>query len=410
MASRRRWRRATGPSSGCSPSTSTRPGTGPAGRCASWRGTRTVAPRRSACTPSTTWVPWRSTVGTPSRAGSSSRTACGVRRQRPPRARRPGVHQSGGPGRGQSTTTPAPALTWPSVSKYCRDRDLDAWGLYMRGQQALNRLDQGDVGRGGEDRRGRAPEPADLGSEQDHPAHRLGAGPRQDGRRAVRRDAHRGRRPGLRHRGGRSASARPAARAPRSPGWRATRWPPGWPPQRAWVVVAGVRSPWTRGTDRDLAAGRGGRGGGRVAGTAVPRRGACVSWDEAADLWEALGSRYAAGLAWARSGTRRGSPEPPSGSTSSARPVPRRGSRPWPGRRVGRRPGAAGPPPVHTRTDSPAGRQRSPTCSWPGLTNAAIADRLVLSSRTVEHHVAAVLAKLDVTSRHAVRDALAEAP
>ena len=34
-----------------------------------------------------------------------------------------------------------------------------------------------------------------------------------------------------------------------------------------------------------------------------------------------------------------------------------------------------------------------------GLADAAIAERLVLSRRTVEHHVAAILGKLGVSSR-----------
>jgi DNA-binding NarL/FixJ family response regulator len=34
-----------------------------------------------------------------------------------------------------------------------------------------------------------------------------------------------------------------------------------------------------------------------------------------------------------------------------------------------------------------------------GLTNAQIAQRLVLSTRTIDHHVSAILQKLAVTSR-----------
>ncbi|MEC3862459.1 LuxR C-terminal-related transcriptional regulator [Mesobacterium sp. TK19101] len=34
-----------------------------------------------------------------------------------------------------------------------------------------------------------------------------------------------------------------------------------------------------------------------------------------------------------------------------------------------------------------------------GLSNAAIADRLFVSAKTVDHHVSAILGKLDVASR-----------
>ena len=34
-----------------------------------------------------------------------------------------------------------------------------------------------------------------------------------------------------------------------------------------------------------------------------------------------------------------------------------------------------------------------------GLTNAEIAERLVVSTRTVDHHVSAILTRLDVASR-----------
>ena len=40
-----------------------------------------------------------------------------------------------------------------------------------------------------------------------------------------------------------------------------------------------------------------------------------------------------------------------------------------------------------------------------GLTNAEIADRLIVSAKTVDHHVSSVLTKLGVTSRRQVAQA-----
>ncbi len=56
---------------------------------------------------------------------------------------------------------------------------------------------------------------------------------------------------------------------------------------------------------------------------------------------------------------------------------------------------------VHHKVDGLTARQAEVLALLhEGLSDADIAERLVLSRRTVEHHVAAILAKLGVGSRH----------
>ena len=114
-------------------------------------------------------------------------------------------------------------------------------------------------------------------------------------------------------------------------------------------------------------------------------------WRGAADAWAALGAPYERALELAGSG------RPPEmleavraldrlGATAAGDLAPRLPRRPLPRTRV-----------------NPAGltdRQLEVLALLAdGLTNAEIADRLVVSVRTVDHHVAAILAKLNVGSR-----------
>jgi DNA-binding CsgD family transcriptional regulator len=129
-------------------------------------------------------------------------------------------------------------------------------------------------------------------------------------------------------------------------------------------------------------------------------------WERAAVHWDELGSPYAAALALARSGTEEGLSAAVArfdelgadGAAARARSLARASGWATPRRR--RTETRRHPRGLTRREAEVAGLLAE------GLTNAAIAARLVLSPRTVEHHVAAVLAKLDVSSRHAVRDAL----
>ena len=133
-------------------------------------------------------------------------------------------------------------------------------------------------------------------------------------------------------------------------------------------------------------------------------------WRGAADAWAALGAPYEqaleqAGRAARRSCWRRWRPW-----TAWARPPPAT----WCAASSAARASAACPPPLPRTRANPAGltdRQLEVLALLAdGLTNAEIADRLVVSVRTVDHHVAAILAKLNVSSRREAARAFAASP
>jgi DNA-binding NarL/FixJ family response regulator len=290
--------------------------------------------------------------------------------------------------------------------RYCLERDLDAWVTYMRGFQSLSQLDQGDVALAlaSAERVLRHPRTARVSritplivqararawtGAADHEAPLAEALDLALGTSEAQRIG-------------------PAGTAAAEIAWitgdlqTAQR-----EARRAWQVVCTVRGPWTRGMiatwlpDADAA---------RLAESLAPpfRAEALRRWDEAAELWDALGSRFNAALARARSGTREGITEAAvrfdelgcEAAAARARSLAR--SEGWSTPR-GRRATTKAHPQGLTRREAEVA-----TLLAGGLSNAAIADRLVLSPRTVEHHVAAVMAKLEVASRHAVRDVLVE--
>jgi DNA-binding CsgD family transcriptional regulator/tetratricopeptide (TPR) repeat protein len=128
-------------------------------------------------------------------------------------------------------------------------------------------------------------------------------------------------------------------------------------------------------------------------------------WEGAARQWEELGSPFAQALALSRGGTRDGLAAAAllfddlgaEAAAARSRAISRaRGWTPPRGRRADTR---AHPDGLTRREAEVLDLLRE------GLADAAIADRLVLSRRTVEHHVAAILGKLGVSSRKDVPSA-----
>jgi DNA-binding CsgD family transcriptional regulator len=291
---------------------------------------------------------------------------------------------------------------------YCVERDLDAWVTYMRGWLALDQLERGDFADALVTAEAVLRNPRTAVVSRIIPLCVLALGRARVGRddyaeplREVYESAFRI---------GEAQRIAPAAKVACEIAWlegdgaRVEQ-----VVDEAWPVVSttpssvmrGLLAPWLPDALAEAEAGS----------TREPYRAETArQWERAAVHWDELGSPYAAALALARSGTEEGLSAAVArfdelgadGAAARARSLARASGWATPRRR--RRETRSHPRGLTRREAEVAAMLAE------GLTNAAIAARLVLSPRTVEHHVAAVLAKLDVPSRHAVRDVLLQTP
>jgi DNA-binding CsgD family transcriptional regulator len=168
----------------------------------------------------------------------------------------------------------------------------------------------------------------------------------------------------------------------------------------AWELVRPDSNPWTHGevttwVPADLAAEADLDGTPYLAEVAG-------DWATAAREWEELGSPFARALALARGGTRDGLAEAAlafdelgaDAAAARARGLSR--ARGWTPPRSRRADTRAHPDGLTRREAEVLDLLRE------GLSDAEMAERLVLSRRTVEHHVASILGKLGVSSRRDV--------
>ena len=293
----------------------------------------------------------------------------------------------------------ADAQRWLAAGlEYCTDRDLDSWTLYLQGWDAQLVLDQGDLAAA--ERRAETV----LG----HVA--LASVGQIQPLTVVAR---------MRARTGRPNWEEPLARATRLAAGTgelqrvgptaASRCEIAWiagdvetahrTAAQAWLLANDTDCPWNRGAiatwlDDDLAA--------HASGLAPPfALEVSGRWLEAAEVWRQLGCPHDQALALARSGERAALTDAVElfvalgavASAGQARSLLR--AHGWVAPRLVR---------ADRRRDAAGLTAREAevlSLLSEGLSNAAIAGRLVISQRTVEHHVAAILSKLGVPSRQA---------
>jgi predicted ATPase/DNA-binding CsgD family transcriptional regulator len=295
--------------------------------------------------------------------------------------------------------------------EYCGDRDLDAWTLYLHGWQAQLHLDRGDA---------EAAQAAALTTLR-HPhlapvsqilpltvlARIRARQSRDDWAEPLEEAAALADRTGELQRIGPVTSARceVAWLAGDLAGAAAAA-------SRAWVSVRAGDDPW------DLGGVATWLDGDSVTAPTSPSPSAVAApfalevagrWAEAAQAWHALGCPYEEALALARSGQEQALRRAVDGfeavgapaAAARARSLLR--ARGWTAPRLTRATTRAHPAGLTAREAEVLALVAE------GLPDAAIAERLVLSRRTVEHHVAAVLTKLGVASRHLAAAAAADA-
>jgi DNA-binding CsgD family transcriptional regulator/tetratricopeptide (TPR) repeat protein len=286
--------------------------------------------------------------------------------------------------------------------EYCSERDLDSWTLYLEGWEAQLHLDLGDLGRARACAEAllRHSGIASVGEIEPlvtlaHVLARTGTGSADDlverawslasGMHELQRVA-------------------PAVTARCEIAWIAgDSTLPATVAAEVWPLAESADCPWNRGAvARWLSPDRvGALGGAAAIGPVAPPFEAEIAgaWVEAATIWESLGCPFDQGLALARSGegdalTKAiGVFERLGAHAAAGRARADLRAQGWPVPRAPRASTRVHPAGLTTRESEVLDLLAQ------GYTDAGIADRLVISRRTAEHHVAAVLTKLGVTSR-----------